>query len=119
GEEIIKALVRSNLFVLQLEQDREWYRYHQLFQEALQEKLLAERGPAAVANPHDRAVSGLAAQGLLDEAIRHALAAGNVTKAAALVEEHARPALNQEHRSALAGWLDLLPSDVRDQRPAL
>ena len=70
----IEWLERGNLFVIPLDNEGEWYRYHHLFQELLQRRLRAEVGPDQVAELHRAAAAWYASQGSIDEALHHALA---------------------------------------------
>ena len=72
----------SELFIIPLDNRRVWYRYHHLFQELLQQRLAAELAPDQVAHLHRRASAWFEEQGLLDEALHHALAAGDLDLAA-------------------------------------
>jgi LuxR family maltose regulon positive regulatory protein len=79
----LEWIERAELFLIPLDDQREWYRYHHLFQESLQQKLAAEMAPAEVNQLHLRAAAWFEAQGLIDEAMHHALAAGDLDLAAA------------------------------------
>ena len=81
----IQWLESHSLFVIPLDNDRQWYRYHHLFQELLQHRLLAEVGPEQVSELHRTAASWFAGQGLVDEALHHALAANDFDLAAGLM----------------------------------
>src|SRR5215218_4988266 len=85
--ELLEELERSNLFLVPLDDRREWYRYHQLFGELLRLKL-ASREPALLATLHRRAAAWHRAAGDVDEAIGHSSAAGEFTEAAALIAQH-------------------------------
>ena len=77
---------RSNLFVLPLDARQGWYRYHHLFRAVLEQRLQARVSSEEIATLHQRASGWYAGQGLVDEALHHALAAGDVQGAARLVE---------------------------------
>ena len=96
-----------------------WYRYHPLFRDMLLRTLRTRQGPAAVSALHARAGAWFAENGLVEEGVHHALAAGDTGAAAALVERHIDSALAVEAWQALEGWLHLLPSEVVQRRPAL
>ncbi len=115
----IQWLERNNLFVIPLDNDRQWYRYHHLFQELLQRRLLAEVGPEQVTELHRRAAAWFAGQGLIDEALHHALAANDLDLAARLMEAGLCDVLNREDRPTLDRWLRLLPEDFIQRRPWL
>jgi LuxR family maltose regulon positive regulatory protein len=114
----LEALERSNLFLVPLDDRRQWYRYHHLFGDVLRARLLHERADQ-VAALHRRAASWFDADGERGEAIRHAMAARDFTKAAELVEL-AIPALGQARQDAtLRAMLDALPREVFANRPVL
>jgi LuxR family transcriptional regulator, maltose regulon positive regulatory protein len=115
----IQWVERNNLFVIPLDNDRQWYRYHHLFQELLQRRLLAEVGPEQVTELHRRAAAWFAGQGFVDEALHHALAAADLDLAARLMEAGLCDALNWEDRATLDRWLRLLPEEFIQGRPWL
>ena len=115
----IQWLESNNLFVIPLDNDRQWYRYHHLFQELLQRRLLAEVGPEQVTELHRRAAAWFVGQGLIDEALHHALAADDLDLAARLMEAGLCDVLNREDRSTLDRWLRLLPEEFIQRRPWL
>ena len=107
----IQWLDRNNLFVVPLDNNRQWYRYHHLFQDLLQRRLVAEVSPEEVAELHRRAAVWFAGQGLVDEALRHALAINDLNLAAQLMVAGLCDALNLDDRSTLDRWLSLLPDE--------
>lgn len=118
GGRVLESLERANLFVVPLDDRREWYRYHRLFAEVLQSRLRHEE-PDLVPGLHHAASQWFEQHDLPDEAVRHALAAGDVERAATLVEL-ALPAIRRERQDAtLLGWLDRIPDDVVRRRPVL
>jgi LuxR family transcriptional regulator, maltose regulon positive regulatory protein len=118
GAARLVALERANLFVVPLDDQRRWYRYHHLFADVLRAHL-QEQQPDQVAELHRRACAWLHANGDLTEAIRHALAGDDPHRAADLMEL-AIPALGRERREAeRARWLRALPESVVRTRPVL
>ncbi len=118
GRATIDALDRANLFLVALDDQRRWYRYHHLFGGVLQ-AYLADELPGEVATLHHRASEWHEAHGDSGEAIQHALGAGDADRAAELVER-AFPALRQVRREpTLRAWLDAIPREVIDRRPVL
>ncbi|HEY5171011.1 MAG TPA: AAA family ATPase, partial [Acidimicrobiia bacterium] len=118
GKAALEALDRENLFVIPLDDRREWYRYHHLFADVLRARLIDE-DPDAPAELHRRAAAWFAEHGEPSDAIRHALAAGDLDRAAA-VAELALPALRRSRQDAtMHSWVQLIPDDVVRVRPVL
>ncbi|HJU01721.1 MAG TPA: helix-turn-helix transcriptional regulator, partial [Actinomycetes bacterium] len=118
GRAMLESLERANLFLVPLDDRRRWYRYHHLFADVLRTHLLDER-PDAVPGLHRRASRWYEQHGEPAPAIRHALAAGDVERAAALVEL-AIPELRRNRQEAtIRGWLDAIPDEVVRERPVL
>jgi LuxR family maltose regulon positive regulatory protein len=119
SREMLERIARGGVMLVALDKRGEWFRYHHLFQELLRGQLLDELDPAAVSALHRRAARWLAGHGQIDDAVRHLLAADDVHWAAALVEASVHPALNREDWPQIAEWLDLLPTELVNARPAL
>ena len=118
GRAMLEALDRANLFLVPLDDRRRWYRYHHLFAEVLQARLLDEQ-PDELPELHRRASSWHAEHGDPDAAIQHAMAAGDSGLAANLIEA-ALPAMARDRREGtLRGWLEALPEEVFRLRPVL
>src|SRR6266705_5138349 len=92
----LEWLERSNLFLVPLDDRQGWYRFHHLFKGLLQQHLQAHSSQEEIDTLHRRASAWYAAQGLIEEAIEHALAAGDAPYAARLVEAQLLPAREQE-----------------------
>ncbi len=118
GRETLDILERSNLFLVPLDEKRQWYRYHRLFADVLQTRLLEKR-PDRTITLHQRASTWYEHNGLRSDAIRHALAARDFARAADLIEL-AFPVLNRERQfTTLLGWLKSLPDELVRVRPIL
>ena len=118
GKAMLEALDRGNLFLVPLDDRRRWYRYHHLFADVLQARLLDER-PGEVPDLHRRASAWYEQNGEPSVAIGHALAAEDFGRAADLVEQ-AIPAMRRSRQeAALHGWLKALPDEVVRVRPVL
>ncbi|MCK7470979.1 MAG: LuxR C-terminal-related transcriptional regulator [Desulfomicrobium escambiense] len=115
---MLERLERANLFLVPLDDQRRWYRYHHLFAEVLQAHLRSER-PDLVPGLHLRASRWYEGIGEPVPAVRHALAAGDLDRAADLVET-ATPALRRDrHEATLRRWVDDFPDEVVQRRPVL
>ncbi|WP_123918461.1 LuxR C-terminal-related transcriptional regulator [Georgenia muralis] len=118
GTSMLVDLERANLFLVPLDTDRRWYRYHHLFADVLQARLRADR-PDRVPGLHQRAGVWLGDHGLVEDAVRHTLAAGDVGRAAHLMET-ALPELRRNRRDGvLLSWVPLLPEAVVRRSPVL
>ena len=106
---VLEELERANLFLVPLDDERRWYRYHHLFADALRARLVREVGAAAVAEVHRRASAWFEQQGLQPEAVQHALAAGDGALAARLIRPLARHMQARGQMTTLLGWLSALP----------
>ena len=111
SEDIIKHLETANLFVEPLDKERHWYRYHQLFADLLSAQLAREY-PDQESNLHKKASSWFEHEGLMEEAIYHALAADDFNKAADLIEEVATSFIERSQISTVLALLNRLPKEV-------
>ncbi|MFZ5827602.1 MAG: LuxR C-terminal-related transcriptional regulator [Bacillota bacterium] len=119
SEAMLHRLERANLFLIPLDHDRRWYRYHHLFQDLLQLRLRQE-GAELIAQLHQRASRWYESRALADDAIRHALVAGDSDRAAALVEGAAFQVMYERGEYAtLTGWVQGLPDALVRSRPHL
>jgi LuxR family maltose regulon positive regulatory protein len=118
GKAMLEALDRGNLFLVPLDDRRQWYRYHHLFADVLRARL-ADESPDLVRALHRRASDWCAENGARSDAIEHAIAGGHFERAADLVER-ALPATRRDRQEAtLRRWLEVLPEDVLAVRPVL
>jgi LuxR family transcriptional regulator, maltose regulon positive regulatory protein len=114
----LEQLDRANLFLIPLDGERRWYRYHHLFADLLRARLHQER-PDQVRILHGRASAWLEGSGFVDEAIHHALQAEDFTRAAELLEPVADPLLMRGQMATVRGWLARLPVPVLRAHPRL
>ena len=119
GRGMLEALERGNLFVIPLDDQRQWYRYHHLFAEVLQAHL-REAQPDRVSTLHLRASEWYEQNGLRSDAIRHALAAKDLERAAGLIEL-AGPGTEDGsiQQATWLGWVKKLPEELVHLRPVL
>jgi LuxR family transcriptional regulator, maltose regulon positive regulatory protein len=118
GKAMLEALDRGNLFLVPLDDRRRWYRYHHLFADVLQARLLDEH-PGQVPELHRRACAWYEQNGERSLAISHALAAGYYGRAADLVELAIRALRPTRQEAMVRRWLEELPDDVVRVRPVL
>ena len=118
GQPMLETLERENLFVVPLDDERRWYRYHHLFADALRARLAVWHGDR-VGELHASASRWLAGNGLLADAVRHAIASGEHEHAADLVELTLADLRQRRQNRTLRDWLAALPGDVVRRRPLL
>jgi LuxR family maltose regulon positive regulatory protein len=118
GTRMLENLERDNLFLVPLDTERIWYRYHHLFADVLRARLRTE-APDQVPRLHQRASDWFAAHGLIEDAVRHALATADFDRAAHLMEE-ALPELRRNRQDGLLlAWVRSLPEPVVRRSPVL
>lgn len=118
GREILEQLERRNLFIIPLDRERNWYRYHHLFGELLRHQLNRVE-PNKILEYHRRAAKWYEENGFVVEAIEHAIAAGEFNWVANLIEREARTINLPVEYSVLLKWLEALPHELVWSRPWL
>ncbi|RJE90458.1 LuxR family transcriptional regulator [Paenibacillus sp. 1011MAR3C5] len=119
GQAMLEQLERSNLFIVPLDAERRWFRYHHLFASLLRQRLQAEEGEKREAVLHMRASQWYEEHGLELEAFQHATEAGDVNRAAGLAEGGGMPLFFRGAVAPVLAWLDSLPKQNLDARPSL
>jgi LuxR family maltose regulon positive regulatory protein len=118
GQNTLKYLEHANLLLVPLDDQRQWYRYHHLFADVLQARLL-DKQPNQVATLHLRASEWYQQNGSPPDAIHHALIAEDFERAASLIEL-AWPAMDSSFQTdTWLGWAQALPDDLVRKRPVL
>lgn len=118
GQALLERLEQANLFLVSLDQEKTWYRYHPLFKEYLFQRLQKSM-PDQLARLNHLAAQWLEEAGLLDEAIGHALAEPDYEFAANLIEREGSLALMRGEIETLQNWLKALPGDMVQGQPGL
>jgi LuxR family maltose regulon positive regulatory protein len=118
SQALLEQVERANLFLVPLDEVRGWWRYHHLFADLLRARLHQQR-PERVPELHQAAAAWSERHGLVDDAIRHALAAGEPVWAARLIERHFDDLLRRNEDATLHRWLQELPAEVVRSRPRL
>jgi len=118
GQEVLEHLERANLFVVALDDERRWYRYHHLFGDLLRGRL-QKMQPDLVPALHLRASTWYEENGLIADAVSHALAANDLERVAYFVEGNALTVMERGEMRTMIGWLDALPDDIVRARPWL
>ena len=118
SQALLERLEAANLFITSLDENRRWYRYHNLFAGLLRVRL-QQTAPDQVNMIHRRAARWLAGQGLVEEAIGHALEAADYDLAAEMLEREGIDLVSRHKLVSLARWLEALPQETIERRPWL
>jgi LuxR family maltose regulon positive regulatory protein len=108
---LLATLEHANLFLIPLDDEHTWFRYHRLFADFLFQRLKRQREGDLKAL-HQRAAEWYADQKRADEALRHALAAENSKMAVEIVRKHSMPAASEGRSREVIGWLEMLPPEA-------
>lgn len=119
GRKFMQTITEAKLFGIQLDPGGEWIRYHHLFQELLRSHLRRASNPQEVAELHRRAAIWFGEQGLIDEGLKHALAAGDFELAVDIIEDARLEMMKMDQWQRLGKCLDSLPAAVENSRPHL
>ena len=119
AQSTLETLERANLFIIPLDNERRWYRYHHLFGELLRQRLGQTLGQTAIDDLHIRASAWYEKNGLLVEAFQHATAAGDIKRAEGLIDHPGMMLHFRSVASIILDWLASLPISVLRARPWL
>ena len=111
GAELISEIYRANLFLIPLDDEHRWFRYHHLFGGLLRHEL-ARTAPERRRSLHRRAAQWYADHGDAAEAIGHAIASGDGSLSGRLVAAHWRQPFNAGQLETVRMWLDALPAEL-------
>ena len=119
GQKTLEYIEHTNLFIIPLDNERRWYRYHHLFGSLLRQRLGQSKTPEEIAQTHMRASEWFEKNGDRAEAFHHAITARDFSRAAALAETTWQ-GMNQSSQSAAwLGWVKQLPEELIRSRPVL
>ena len=119
SQALLEQVERAGLFLIPLDEVRGWWRYHHLFADLLRARLQQDQ-PGRVPELHRNAAAWCEEHGLADDAIRHAVAAGEMVRAARLIERHFDTVyMSRGEGATIERWLSALPDDLVRSRPRL
>jgi LuxR family maltose regulon positive regulatory protein len=118
AQSILESLERNNLFVVPLDDERCWYRYHHLFADLLRQRLRIEH-PELVPELHRRASQWYEQNGWVADAVGHALTSGDHAWAASLIQRAGWATFTRGEMTTILDWIATLPEDVVRSRPQL
>lgn len=111
-------LENNNLFLVSLDEERTWYRYHALFAELLKNQLLQVE-PELVNELHERAADWYEKNGFIQKAVEHAFQSSNSNKVSQLIEKHAMPMIYRGEVSTVQGWFARLAESPEQHSPMM
>ncbi len=118
SKKFLQYLESNNLFLVSLDEERNWYRYHALFGELLMNQLLQVE-PEYLVVLHERAADWYEKNGFIQKAVEHAFQMSSGDKASELIERHALPMIYQGEISTVRDWFDRLPELLTQASPML
>ncbi len=119
SQEILETIEASNLFLIPLDNERQWYRYHHLFRDLLQSRL-NRFSPNSIPELHRRAIVWFSNNGLMAEAIEHCLKIHDFEHAAELIQKFwLTESGGGIYYSTIIGWLESIPAEVHRAHPNL
>jgi LuxR family transcriptional regulator, maltose regulon positive regulatory protein len=118
AQTVLQYLENSNLFIIPLDDQRYWYRYHHLFTDLLR-KRLAQTSPEIVPELHRRAIDWYEQNGWVPKAVEHAFQLKNFHKAASLISQISEEMWGRGEHTTLLAWLDALPEEEKGPYPHL
>jgi LuxR family maltose regulon positive regulatory protein len=118
SQAVLERLEQANMFILPLDNEQTWYRYHHLFADVLWVRL-QHSSPDLIPVLHQRAAAWYEQNGFLIEAVEHRLAGGDLDQAVHLIERVAPPTIVGGQVHTALGWLEKLPDEIMRNHPAL
>jgi LuxR family transcriptional regulator, maltose regulon positive regulatory protein len=119
GSDFLNWLENTNMFLIPLDDEHKWYRYHTLFREILLKRLKEKLTHEQISTLNKKICKWFEDKNLIEEAINHALGAGDNELAADIVERSSARVLDSDEWLRLEKWLGMLPHDIVDSRPRL
>jgi LuxR family maltose regulon positive regulatory protein len=118
GQTTLERIEHANLFVIPLDYERRWYRYHHLFADVLRQRL-HQAHAGLIPGLHQRACGWFEEEGLVAEAAHHALAARDWEWAVRLIESSGMTVVLNQQSQTMLGWIDEIPEELVRERPVL
>jgi LuxR family maltose regulon positive regulatory protein len=118
GQTMLEQLEQENSFVLPLDHERIWYRYHHLFADFLRHRLAVEK-PDKISDLHLRASHWYQQHGLIEDAIEHLITAQAYEKAASMIENEVMSMLQRGRQFTVERWIESIPETVQSEHPQL
>lgn len=118
SQAMLEQIEKANLFIVPLDSDRRWYRYHHLFSDLLRQRL-TQSDSRRIVTLHCNASRWYSENGHINEAIEHALLGGDCDRAALLIENNIESILRKSEMGTMLRWLNSLPDEMLRSRPLM
>ena len=118
GQNMLEALERANLFIIPLDSERQWYRYHHLFSDSLHQRLKSNH-EFNIRDLHIRARDWFSKQGMEREALQQSLLAEDFEEAVKLINQLAMEVVQKGEYRTVSDWINSLPDDIQQEHPFL
>jgi LuxR family transcriptional regulator, maltose regulon positive regulatory protein len=119
GQSMLKTLQQANIFIVPLDDEGRWFRYHHLFADLLKARLQSSLPKTAIGELHQRAAAWYEHSGMTAEAVDHALAAADYPRVVRLVEMIALPMILQANVRTVERWLQAIPAEFIEKSPRI
>jgi LuxR family transcriptional regulator, maltose regulon positive regulatory protein len=119
GQGKLKTLQQANIFIVPLDDEGQWFRYHHLFGDLLKARLQSSLAKPAIGELHQRAAVWYEHNGMTAEAVEHALAAVDYARVVRLMETSALPMILQAHVRTVENWLQAIPPEYFEKSPRI
>ncbi len=119
SREIIENLIRNNIFVINLDNNRQWFRYHHFFGSFLQKELKKRFPEEAITELHRKASLWYEKENRIEEALYHAMMTHDETRVAGIIENHMHTLLNENKWYILQKWIDIITEPSLRESPAI
>lgn len=117
AQSILEHLKRSNLFIIPLDQKRQWYRYHHLFSDFLKAQLIDKVETKEIANLHSKASRWFSKNKMMFQAVEHAIESGDYLQAASLINDDVNEIFSRSELQTLTRWLADFPPEIFTSQP--
>jgi LuxR family maltose regulon positive regulatory protein len=117
GQTFMQQLTTGNLFMISLDNENHWFRYHHLFRDLLKRRLEQRYKPEEIEQLHANASTWFSENGNVEEALQHAIESGDLESAPRLVAHHRHDIMNSEQWHRLECWLNMMPADTVENNP--
>jgi LuxR family maltose regulon positive regulatory protein len=119
GQEFIDSLKRSNLFIISLDDENRWFRYHHLFRETIKNELKKQKTEAEISQIHEHVSKWFERNNYIQQSIYHEIAGGNIIEAGNIISRHRVAEFDNDNWYVVQRWIHMIPKNIRHKSPHL